>query len=401
VQRAEGAYLQLESGAWILDAISSWWVNTHGHAHPHIAEAISQQARQLEQVIFAGFTHESAVRLAERLKQRLPEHFGRFFYSDDGSTAVEVALKLALQYFYNRGEPRKKLLAFEHSYHGDTFGAMSLSGEAVFHKPFQDHMFEVQLVPLPEDEQANNSLEVIERHLADAPAAAMIVEPLVLGAGGMKMYSPSAWNKIVSYLHERGVFVIADEVMTGFGRTGTLFATDQCTQKPDLMCFSKGITGGFLPLGLTAVADTIVEAFDTQDRDKFFLHGHSFTANPLACAAANASLDLFEQEETWFNIRRIELRHDDFRNTFQPPAAIHSVRQTGTILALELAADDAGYLSQRGPELYDAFMQENILLRPLGNTLYFMPPYVVTDHELDWVYNTIERVLNRMFANAS
>lgn len=406
VIRGKGAWLIDENGNKILDAVSSWWVNIHGHAEPHIARAIAAQAKQLEQVIFAGFTHEPAVRLAERLLKKLPGDFTRIFFSDNGSTAVEAALKMALQYHFNKGASRAAIIAFSHSYHGDTFGAMSASARSVFTQPFSGLLFDVIHIepPLPGTERA--SLEQLKSVLKKQTAAAFIFEPLVMGAGGMLMYAPQPLDEMLALCRKHNVITIADEVMTGFGRTGKLFATEFLKNQPDIICLSKGITGGFLPLGVTAVTETIYRAFLSCDSSKTFFHGHSYTANPLACAAASASLDLIEKKTFRQDIRRIAARQLRFSKRLQQTAGAKNARVTGTLLAFEYEPAETassvqhrtdGYLHGARARIYDFFMNKKILLRPLGNTIYLMPPYCITNAELDCVYDAIMDFLSEKF----
>ena len=388
VKSAQGLYLHLEDGREIMDVISSWWVNVHGHCHPKIAKAIARQAYQLEHVIFAGFTHKPAIKLADTLLELLPGDQSKVFFSDNGSTATEVAIKLAIQYWYNQGVPRKKVIAIEGAYHGDTFGAMSVGDRSsIFNAPFTDYLFDVAYLPFPERDGAETMARMQE--LATEEVAAFIFEPLVQGAGGMRMYSPEVLDTLMGIAQSKDIICIADEVMTGFGRTGKMFACDYLDRKPDVYCLSKGITGGFLPMGVTTVNERIEEAFDSQDKRKAFFHGHSYTANPMACAAANASCKLLLKKKTQKAIKRIGQSHEAFVKAFVPPAAVAQVRQTGTILAIELKADDPGYVSEIKDQIYAYFLERDILLRPLGNVIYLIPPFVITKNELQTVYEEI------------
>jgi adenosylmethionine---8-amino-7-oxononanoate aminotransferase len=418
VVAGEGAWLLLEDGRRILDGISSWWVTVHGHAHPHIAEAIAAQAQTLEQVIFAGFTHPQAVRLAERLLAHLPAGMARVFYSDDGSTAVEVALKMAWQYWQQQAEPRSHIVALEGAYHGDTFGAMSASGRSVFTRAFEPLLFHVTHVPCPEGEERGirsseeaasimafegegapskgqvgtggslglaGTLAALEAAQTQAPIAAMILEPLIQGAGGMRMYSPAALAAVVEWCRSRGILVIFDEVMTGFYRTGKLFASHHIEPQPDIICLSKGLTGGFLPLAVTACNQRVYDAFLSDDRSRMLFHGHSFTANPLGCAAANASLDLFEAAPTQAAVARIGRQHLDALQKFQALVQVENVRCMGTILAMDLKGG-SGYLQDGGGKVTARLLAQGIFIRPLGNVIYLMPPYCILEQELEWVY---------------
>ncbi len=387
IKKGRGALLYTYDGRKIIDGISSWWVNIHGHGNRAISKAIAQQAGKLEQVIFAGFTHKPAIDLAKSLKKILPADQSRIFFSDDGSTSVEVAIKLAIQYWHNLGKPRRKIIAIEGAYHGDTFGAMSVGERSMFTSPFNPFLFDVAFIPF----SAGNGGEAIRvmKELASDDTAAFIFEPLLQGAAGMRMYKPEVLDQLISVAKEKQVLCIADEVMTGFGRTGKLLACEYLTQKPDLYCLSKGITGGFLPLGVTSVNERVVSVFEGTEFEKTFFHGHSYTANPIACAAANASMKLLLRPETQADIDRISKRHERFRLAFPKFDKVKEIRQLGTVLAIELNAPDAGYGSDIRGKIYDFFLSRNILLRPLGNVFYILPPYVITDRELDLIYKAI------------
>ncbi len=345
IVRGEGSVLYDADGREYLDMISSWWVNLHGHAHPHITQRVSKQLSTLEHVIFAGFTHQPAVELAERLLTILPQNQAKVFYSDNGSTAVEVALKMAFQYWHNLGQPRRKVIALENAYHGDTFGAMAVSGRSAFTAPFSPFLFDVAYLPVPVAGQEAAVLEQAAKLFTD-DVAALIAEPLVQGAGGMVMYEPTLLDNLFQLARQHKTLVIADEVMTGFGRTGRLFASDHLEQKPDLMCLSKGLTGGTMALGVTTCTQTIYDAFLSDDRFKTLFHGHSFTANPLACTAALASMDLLLSDETQASINRITERHCAFATRLASHPNATNVRQRGTLLAFDLvASEQTGYFN--------------------------------------------------------
>ncbi len=392
IVRGEGSLLIDESGCTYLDSISSWWVTLHGHAHPYVAKKIYEQALLLEQVIFAGFTHEPAVRLAERLLPLLPGPFSRIFYSDNGSTSTEVAIKMALQYWWNRGDQpaRNKILALNNSYHGDTFGAMSVSDRSVFTLAFHDKLFEVVFVDVPEDENSLPELNWEE-------FACFIYEPLVQGAGGMKMYSPQVLEALIRRCRASQVICIADEVMTGFGRTGKLFASSHVGLPPDIICLSKGLTGGTMPLGITACSGQIYEAFVTDDKLKTFFHGHSFTANPLACTAALASLDLLEEESCQQAIRMIAEENSLFKTRLeQSGLPVRQIRQLGTIIAFEVNQGPDEYLNNISQVITRRALDRGVFLRPLGNTVYMMPPYCFTREELQRVYEVIPDIIGNL-----
>ncbi len=387
IERGKGAYLYTRDGRRLIDAISSWWVNLHGHGHPLIAEAIAAQARKLEHVIFAGFTHEAAEDLAARLARLLPAELNRVFYSDDGSTAVEVALKIAIQYWYNQGQPAKnRIVALEHAYHGDTIGAMSVSADSPFTAAFE-------VLRLPVFRVCSTSALDELLSTRNHEIAAMIVEPLVQGAGGMKMYPASDLKRFQELCAEHNVLLIADEVFTGLGRTGRMFSCEHAGITPDLMCISKGLTGGFLPFAVTACRNQIYGAFYSTDRSHTFYHGHSYAGNPLGCAAANATLNIFETEPVFERILAIERIHQTHLADLRKHPTVVDVRMLGTIAAIELRAADAGYLSSVRSRLYNFFIEHGVLLRPLGNVVYIVPPYVIGPDDLHYTYEIIGKAL--------
>jgi len=385
VDRAEGAVLHTREGARIVDAISSWWVVTHGHCHPRIAAAIADQAGKLDQIIFAGWTHEPAEALARDLVRLMPAGLDHVFFSDSGSTAVEVALKMALGYWGNRGEPRHGIVVMEHSYHGDTIGGMSVGARGVFNRAYQPLLFDVATVPFPTAGLEQQSLDALEAHCRSRPAA-FIVEPLVLGAGGMKIYAPAVLAEMHAICARHEVLFIADEVMTGWGRTGTLLACDQSGIVPDLLCLSKGLTGGAVPLAVTMAKAPIFEAHRSSDRARMFFHSSSYTANPIACAAANANLAIWREEPVQARIDRLATRQQRALDAIAAYPAVRAPRRLGTIAAFEIAQPQDGYLSNLAPELMRFARERNVLLRPLGNTVYVMPPYCIDDADLDAVY---------------
>jgi adenosylmethionine-8-amino-7-oxononanoate aminotransferase len=388
IERGEGAYLYTRDGRRLIDGISSWWVNIHGHAHPRIAEAIAAQARKMEQVIFAGFTHEPAEELAERLARIVPAGMDRVFYSDNGSTAVEVALKIAIQYWYNLGRPAKnRIVALANAYHGDTIGAMSVSADSPFTAAFES--LRLPVLRVRHSDELEGLLNDRENDIA-----AMIVEPLVQGAGGMLVYPPSELQRFSALCREHEVLLIADEVFTGTGRTGRMFACEHADVIPDLMCISKGLTGGFLPFAATLTRKGIYDAFDSKDRSRTLFHGHSYAGNPLGCAAAIASLKIFDEEPVFERIGAIESIHRERLGDFRKNPKVAEVRMLGTIAAIELRSDDAGYLSSMRSRLYEKFIEAGVLLRPLGNIVYTVPPYVIRPEDLHYIYDVIVQTLN-------
>jgi adenosylmethionine-8-amino-7-oxononanoate aminotransferase len=395
IARAEGAWLIDENHQRYLDAISSWWVTLHGHAHPYIAQKIYEQALKLEQVIFAGFTHEPSVQLAERLLPLLPGPFERIFYSDNGSTSTEVALKMAIQYWWNKDQAgRNKILAFSNAYHGDTFGAMSVSDRSVFTLAFHEKLFEVIFINVPVADVDPAGLDLPWDEIA-----CFIYEPLVQGAGGMKMYPAKGLTSLLQHCHKHDIICIADEVMTGFGRTGALFASEQVEEKPDIICLSKGLTGGTMALGVTAATGKIYEAYISDNKLHTFFHGHSFTANPLACTAALASLDLLQKPDFKTNLLRIEKSITSFRHKLHTRVAkeqIRQLRQQGSILAFEINEGRDEYLNSISSRFTQAALERGVYLRPLGNTVYMMPPYCISDTELQLLFECVEDILDKM-----
>lgn len=390
LERAEGVNLYTSGGKRIIDVISSWWVNIHGHSHPYIAKAIAEQATRLEHVIFAGFTHEPAIRLAERLLEILPDNQEKIFFSDNGSTATEVGIKMAFQYFHNQGVEKKKIIAIDGAYHGDTFGAMSVGDRGPFTAPFDPYLFEVEFIDFPEKEKEDEVWKRFVAIIETGEVASFIFEPLVQGASGMRFYSAELLDRMIAFAQQHDVICISDEVMTGFGRLGTLFAADQLENKPDIICLSKGLTGGVLPMGVTSCTEKIQEAYRTNDLMKTFFHGHSFTGNPMICAAANASLDLLLTEECESNRNRINQRHQEFQERIKGHPMVRNSRVKGTILAFDINTEkDTSYFNEARHHLYPYFIDKGLLIRPLGNVIYLIPPYIISDEELEYVYSTI------------
>jgi adenosylmethionine---8-amino-7-oxononanoate aminotransferase len=417
IVKGEGVYLYTEDGRRLLDGISSWWVNIHGHAHPKLNQALADQARALEHVVFANCTHRPAVELAERLVSALPAGLTKVFYSDNGSTAIEVAVKLACQYWRNLGEPeRRTFVTLHHAYHGDTVGAMSVSEDSIFTRAFSPLLFPVVRAHAPycyrcplrltRDSCQIDCLGSLEARLNThrETLAAVLVEPMLQGAGGMIVWPPEYLAGVRRLCDQYGTLFIADEVLTGFGRTGRMFACEHALVRPDIICLSKALTAGYLPLGVTAVTDRIYDAFLSQDHSKTFFHGHSFTANPLACAVALASLDLFDQEAVLERVQTLERTLRVGLAPLRRLPIVGDVRIIGGVGIVELAGDaptPSGYLDERGPRLAKAFLDRGLLLRPLGNVLYFMPPYVITEAEIDWSLEQIAEVLEREASETS
>lgn len=397
IVKGQGALVWDEDGNEYIDGVASWWTNIHGHAHPHIAKTVYEQMMELEHVIFAGFTHRPAVKLAERLIPHLPSKQAKIFFSDNGSTAVEIGMKMAMQAFHNQGKARRYLVAFEDAFHGETFGSMSASADLSFNNAFKEHLFEVKRIPTPTKGNEEKSKAALRKILAEESVYAFLFEPLIQGAGGMIMYSPEALDELIEICKAQGVFCIADEVMTGFYRTGKMFASNYLSNQPDIICMSKGITGGTLPLAVTSCTQEIYDAFLSDDKYKTFFHGHSYTGNPVGCAAGLASLDLIEKQETLDNIARIIKSHEVFSKKIEKHSRVKEVRQQGTIVAVEFKTDEStSYFNNLRDRLYDFFIENGAILRPLGNVIYILPPYCITKKQLDHLYVLIERALNEV-----
>jgi adenosylmethionine---8-amino-7-oxononanoate aminotransferase len=394
IVKGNGALLWDENGKEYIDAIASWWVNPYGHSNPVIADAIYKQLTTLEHVLFGGFTHQPAVELSERLMAILPNNQNKLFYSDNGSTAVEIAIKASMQFFYNQGIKKTKILAFEDAFHGDTFGAMAASGISFFVEAFQDSLIEVVRIAVPTMDNELIAIETLEKHLLTNDFAAFIFEPLVQGAAGMVMYAPEVLDKMIALCKSKKVFTIADEVMTGFGKTGKNFACDYLTQQPDMMCLSKALTGGAIPMAITSFTQEIFDGFYNQDVNKALFHGHTFTANPTGCAAALASLKLLETPEMQENIKRLHAQHLEFEQLINTHPKVKTTRVLGVIFALEIKTESQEtYYGNLRNKLYNFFIENGIILRPVGSIIYILPPYVITNSELKRVYATIQNAL--------
>lgn len=395
IVKAEGCWLIAEDGKTYLDGTASWWVNAHGHSNKYIAEKIYQQALQLEHIIFAGFTHEPAVLLAEKIIELVPGNQTRVFYSDNGSTSVEVALKMAFQYYYNNGTPRTKVIAFRNGYHGDTFGSMSVAERNAFSAPFNELLFDVEFIDAPETGDEYASEIELNKLISAGNIAAFIFEPLIQGANGMRMHSADSLSRMIELCRKNDVITIADEVFTGFYRTGKVFSSSWLLHQPDIMCLSKTLTGGTLALGITVAPEFIYEAFKSEELNKTFFHGHSYTANPLACTSALASLELFEKEECIQSIQEIVKLQKLFAEEITGHPLVMEVRVKGTILAIELETTGVrGYLNPAAAEITNYFLNKGIYLRPLGNVIYVTPPYVIKNEELELIYSAIREFLD-------
>ncbi|MCR9263848.1 MAG: adenosylmethionine--8-amino-7-oxononanoate transaminase [Flavobacteriaceae bacterium] len=388
IARAEGALLYDEDGKEYVDGISSWYTCMYGHCHPYILEKVMEQMQRLDQVVFSGFTHEPAVRLSEELIKILPGNQEKLFFSDNGSTSTEIGIKMALQYHFNRGEKRNVLLAFEEGFHGDTFGAMSVSGLSVYNGPFEDFFIEVERIPVPTEENIDQILSQLKERLKKNDLAGFIYEPLVQGAAAMKMHHAEGLDQILALLKEHHVLTIADEVMTGFGKTGKHFASDYLTTKPDIMCLSKALTAGLIPMGLTTCTEKVYRAFYSDDMAKGLFHGHTYTANPLACTAALAALELLQTDEIQENIGNIIDWHQQFDKEMRNHPKVGGTRQLGVIYALDLNVKMERYGNLRD-RLFKHFMDNGVFLRPLGNTIYILAPFITSREQMERIYDAI------------
>jgi len=394
ITKGEGALLWDENGKEYIDAIASWWVNPYGHSNKFIADAIYKQLNTLEHVLFGGFTHEPAVVLAEKLMEILPTNQKKIFFSDNGSTAVEIAIKVALQYFYNKGEKKTTIIAFENAFHGDTFAAMAASGISFFTEAFRGMLIAIIRIPVPIKGQEQISFDALAEAIKKNACAAFIFEPLVQGAAGMVMYEAEALDKLIQICQENNVLTIADEVMTGFGKTGKTFACDYLRERPDMMCLSKALTGGTIPMAITTFTTAIFDAFYDNDINKALFHGHTFTGNPTGCAAALASLSLLQTQEMQNNIIRVNNNHLEFQKRIEVHSKVSTTRVLGLIFALEIKTESSeSYYGTLRNRLYDFFIENGIIIRPVGSIVYILPPYVITDQQLQKVYDVVEKAL--------
>ena len=397
IVKGKNEFLWDENGKQYIDGIASWWVNPFGHSNTFIADAIYKQLTTLEHVLFGGFTHNVVVELAEKLIEILPSNQRKFFYSDNGSTAVEVAIKAAFQYHYNKGIKKNIIIAFEDAFHGDTFGAMAVSGIGLFTEAFQEALIKVIRIPVPTKGNEEISKLALEKAIAENEVAAFIFEPLVLGAAGMVMYEALELDKLLSVCKEKGVFTIADEVMTGFGKTGKMFASDYLTNQPDMMCLSKALTGGTIPMAITTFTSTIFDGFMSDNVNHALLHGHTFTANPTGCAAALASISLLQQPDTFKNINKINASHLQFEQHISKHPKVKCTRVLGVIFALEIqVSEKQSYYSNLRNQFYNYFINKGVILRPVGNVIYILPSYIIDEASLQQIYTTIEQALNEI-----
>lgn len=395
ITKAKGVWLYDEEGNSYIDGIASWYTCMYGHCNEHIIEKVTKQLQSLDQVVFSGFTHEPAVKMSEALIDILPDNQQKIFFSDNGSTSVDVAIKMALQSHFNKGKKRSKIIALENAFHGDTFGAMSVSGLSVYNGPFEDFLLTIDRIPVPQKENFTRVKAKFEALVATGEVAAFIFEPLVQGAAAMHMYPAELLDSLIAIAKTYGVICIADEVMTGFGKTGKNFASEYLRNTPDIFCLSKSLTGGVVPMALTTCTQAIYDAFYDDHIEKGFFHGHTYSANPLGCTAVLAGIALLTSDEMQQNIQRVAAQHKAFEARIKQHPKVKSTRQLGVIFALDLDVNMERYGNLRD-QLFNFFMKNGVCLRPLGNTIYILAPFVITNQELEKIYNTIEAALDQV-----
>jgi len=398
IVKAKGVILYDEDGNQYIDAIASWYTSMYGHCHDDILHKVTKQMHELDQIVFAGFTHEPAIELSEKLIALLPNNQNKVFFSDNGSTANEVAIKMAIQYHLNRGVKKQTIIAFENAFHGDTFGAMSVSGLSVYNGAFSDLFIDVVRIEVPNKNNFSSVLKNLEQIISTHETAAFIYEPLVQGANAMHMFEAEYLDKIIGVCQSNNILCIADEVMTGFGKTGKNFASDYMHNKPDIICLSKALTAGFVPMAITTCTQEIYDSFLDDSTQKAFFHAHTYTANPIACAAALAGIELLESQAIQSNIQSISQSHVKFAQSIKMHSAVKSTRCLGVILAIDLDLELSRYGKKRN-EIFDFFMSQGIYLRPLGNTIYLLPAYIINQQQLAKIYEVIVIYLNSVENN--
>ncbi len=394
IVKAKGSVLYDEDGKEYIDGIASWYTSMYGHCNPLITGKVAEQMQKLDQVVFSGFTHKPAVELSEALIKILPSNQQKLFFSDNGSTATEIGIKMALQYHHNLGNNRKVMLALEEGFHGDTFGAMSVSGLSVYNGAFEEHFIKVVRIPVPNGKNTSGVLSILKNLIIENNIAGFIYEPLVQGAAGMKMHDAAGLNEILKVCKENGIICVAEEVMTGFGKTGKHFASDYLETQPDIICLSKALTAGLLPMAITSCSQQVYEAFYADEIAKGLFHGHTYSANPLACVAALAGIELLNSEEIQQNIRRVIKSHQDYKTRLEKHPKVRNIRQLGVILAFELDVKMERYGEVRN-QLFKHFMDSGVFLRPLGNTIYILAPFVISSTELEKIYESISAALEK------
>lgn len=398
ITKAKACTLWDEEGNTYIDGIASWYTCMYGHCNDYIINKVTEQFKNLDQIVFSGFTHEPAIKMSEDLMKVLPDNQEKIFFSDNGSTSVDIAIKMALQYHFNKEQQRKTIICLENAFHGDTFGAMAVSGLSVYNGPFESFLIDVKRIPVPSEENFDEVLKVFTTLIDSGDIAGFIFEPLVQGAAAMKMYSPKHLDRLIEYAQKNDVVCIADEVMTGFGKTGKYFASDYLNHKPDVMCLSKSLTGGLVPMALTTCSEHIYQAFYDDNLSKGLFHGHTYSANPTACTAVSAGVDLLTSTEIQEDSKRVNAKHLEFENHIKTHKAVRSTRVIGVIFALDMDIEMDRYGKVRY-QIFDFFMKKGVFLRPLGNTIYILAPFVITNEELNHIYKAIEDCLNQSFIN--
>lgn len=394
IVKAKGVMLYDENGREYIDGISSWYTAMYGHCNKKITAKVAAQMQQLDQVVFSGFTHKPAIELSEALIGILPSNQQKLFFSDNGSTATEIGIKMALQYHHNLGNDRKVMLAFEEGFHGDTFGAMSVSGLSVYNGAFEEHFIEVVRLPVPVGENNSEVCDKLKQLIKGHKIAGFIYEPLVQGAAAMKMHDAEGLNEVLKICKANDIVTIADEVMTGFGKTGRNFASEYLETLPDIICMSKALTAGLLPMAITSCTQQVFDAFYSEEISKGLFHGHTYTANPLACTAALAGIELLTSEAIQNDILGVIKSHKDFSKRLKDHPKVKNLRQLGVILAFELDVEMERYGNLRN-QLFAHFMEKGVFLRPLGNTIYILAPYIIENKDLETVYESIESALEK------
>ncbi|MEM6684863.1 MAG: adenosylmethionine--8-amino-7-oxononanoate transaminase [Bacteroidota bacterium] len=395
ITHAKGAVLYDEDENEYIDGIASWYTCVYGHCNPYIIDKVTAQMQRLDHVVFTGFTHKPAVELSEKLMEILPSNQEKLFFSDNGSTAIDVAIKMALQYHFNNGEKRGKIIALENGFHGDTFGAMSVSGLSVYNGPFEEFFIDVARIPVPNAENLEAVKALFTQLITTHNVAAFVYEPLVQGAAAMQIHKAAHINEILKIAQEHHVVTIADEIMTGFGKTGKNFASEFIETQPDIMCLSKALSVGMVPMAITSCSEKIYNAFYANDIKKGFFHGHTYSGNPVACSAAIAGIELLQSEEIQANLQRIEASHRKFNQEIQQHPKVASTRQQGQIFALDLNIEMERYGNLRD-KLFNSFMSKGVCLRPLGNTIYILAPYITTDAQLAHIYQAIRETIDAL-----
>ncbi|MDO3693724.1 adenosylmethionine--8-amino-7-oxononanoate transaminase [Wenyingzhuangia sp. chi5] len=395
IAKAEGVYLFDEDGNKYIDAISSWYTCVYGHCHPYVVKKVTEQVSKLDQVVFAGFTHEPAVELSEKLMEILPSNQQKIFFSDNGSTTVDIAMKMSLQYHFNQGKKKLRMIAFENAFHGDTFGAMSVSGLDVYNGPFEEVVLTIDRIDVPNQNNLEQVTAAFTEIVSSGEVACFVFEPLVQGANCMQMHEAKYLDMLIEIAQKHDVICVADEVMTGFGKTGNIFASEELMNMPDIMCLSKALTAGMVPMGLTTCTQKIYDAFYADEVAKGFFHGHTYSANPITCAAAIASIELIQSDEIQQGIKMIHANHVKFSEFIKDHARVENIRVKGVILAIDLAVSIDRYGKDRNA-IFNYFMDKGIYLRPLGNTLYIVPPYITKEEELKFIYDEIHQYINTL-----